>query len=193
MAKVLFISLKLGLLLALLTGVLYPLLIHAVANVCFPYQAQGSILMRHGRPVGSELIGQQFRSSRYFSSRPTAAGDSPLPSGGSNLGPTSGLLRDSVLARRRAFSDREGLPPGFGVPDGMLFASGSGVDPQVSPEAARAQIGRIARARGWNAERTAELRELVEHLVEGPQLGFLGEPRVNVLRLNLALDTLGEH
>ncbi len=172
------------------TGVLYPLFMTLVANIVFPNQATGSLIKIDGRVVGSKLIGQKFSSDKYFWPRPSATGYNPLPSGGSNYGPTSDTLKHLVEIRKADFIRLNDLPANTQVPSDMLYASGSGLDPDISPEAAELQIDRVARARGFHAGETKVLRELVKARIETPQLGFLGEPRVNVLLLNIALDSM---
>ena len=184
--KQLWIALKVTVVLTLITGLGYPLLVTGVAKVLFPRQAAGSLLQRNGQTVGSDLIGQKFTRAEYFHGRPSAAGDGydGLASGGSNLGPTNQKLADRVKADVAKF--REENPAYTGpVPPDMVTASGSGLDPHVSPDAAGAQVARVAAARHMTAE---AVRALVEANTEGPQLGLLGDPRVNVLKLNLALD-----
>jgi K+-transporting ATPase ATPase C chain len=190
MKNTVVVALNMLLILTVLTGLLYPLAVTVVAVLVFPHRSQGSPVRVDGRIVGSELIGQQWNSDRYFWSRPSAVGSNPLPSGGSNLGPTSRVLRDSIIARRSGFIHWNGLPAETPVPSEMLCASGSGVDPHISPPAAYLQVDRILRARGWASARRASLLALVGESVEARQWGVLGEPRVNVLRLNMALDQL---
>jgi len=180
--------------LSLLTGLIYPLLVAGIATVGFPKRASGSIVFRDGRPVGSGLLAQRFADSRYFWPRPSAGDDgtsyATVASSAGNLGPTSSNLSVLVAARADRFRAAHGLSKDDPVPSDMLFASGSGLDPHISPASARLQIARVAEARHFDAATTERLRRLVEQSIEGPQLGFLGEARVNVLRLNLAVDLL---
>jgi len=177
------------LLLTLLTGLIYPLLITALAQVIFPYQANGSLISQKGQVVGSALIGQQFDDPKYFWGRLSAAGGQPYnaaASSGSNLGPTNPALIAQVSARIAALKSADpnnSLP----VPVDLVTASGSGLDPEVSIAAARYQAARVARIRGLALDR---VEALIDQYTTGRTLGFLGEPRVNVLELNLALDAL---
>ena len=169
----------------LLLGVVYPFGITAVAQVLFPEQANGQLIVRKGAVVGSRLIGQAFSSPAYFHGRPSAAGADgydATASGGTNLGPTSRKLAEAVKQR---VADASVEHPGAAVPIDLVTTSASGLDPHGSPEAALFQVPRVARARHVDER---PLRSLVEAHIEGRQLGFLGEPRVNVLELNLALD-----
>ncbi len=174
-------------LLSAITGLAYPLVVTGIAAVAFPYQAHGSLIVRNGQPVGSALIGQPFSSPRYFWGRPSATAPQPdnaLASGGSNLGPTNPAQAEAVAARvaaLRAADPSNTLP----IPQDLVTASGSGLDPHISPEAARYQAARVARARGMAV---AQVHALIERHTEGRTWGLLGEPRVNVLELNLALD-----
>lgn len=171
-----------------LTGLLYPLLMTGAAQLLFPRRANGSLVAdASGRIVGSELLAQGFGAPAYFHPRPSAAGEKgydPLASGGSNLGPTSRKLRDQAAAALEALVKEN--PEASGPPPvELVTASGSGLDPHLSPAAARWQVARVARARGVALERVAAV---VDESIEGRDLGVLGEPRVNVLAVNLALD-----
>jgi K+-transporting ATPase ATPase C chain len=181
-------ALRLLLFLTVLTGVLYPAVITFTGTALFPRASTGSFIEVRGRTVGSSLVAQAFVSQKYFWPRPSAIAYQPLPSGGSNLGPTDRWLHDSIEARREQFLTRNHGEASFLVPGEMCTASGSGIDPHISPAAARAQIERVAQARGLGEGPRKELEALVEKTVEGPEWGILGMERVNVLVLNIAMD-----
>jgi K+-transporting ATPase ATPase C chain len=175
------------LLFAALLGLVYPLAMTGIGQALFPVQANGSLVRDNGRVVGSTVVGQAFASDRYFHSRPSAAGDGydGLASSGSNLGPTSRVLAERVKADVVRLS---GTAPGPNVPPDLVTASASGLDPHISPEAALYQVDRVAHARSLDP---ASVRRIVEQAIETPLLGFLGEPRVNLFKLNRRLDALG--
>jgi len=180
------------LLMTVITGIAYPLLVTGLAQAVFPVQANGSLLAKDGKPIGSALIGQPFTASKYFWGRPSATAPQAYngsASNGSNLGPTNPALADAVRQRIAALqaADPGNTAP---IPVDLVTASGSGLDPEISPAAAQYQLARVARARGLPL---AEVQALVARCTRGRQLGVLGEPRVNVLELNLALDALPEH
>lgn len=182
-------ALLLLMLMTVLTGAVYPLVITGISLTVFPLQAGGSLIVKDGKPVGSRLIGQRFSDPKYFWSRPSATAPRPYnaaASSGSNLGPLNPALLDAVKARienLRAADPGNGAP----VPVDLVTASGSGLDPHISVAAANYQLARVARTRGVEA---SKLQMLVAAHTQGRLLGFLGEPRVNVLELNLALDAL---
>jgi K+-transporting ATPase ATPase C chain len=172
-----------------ITGIAYPLVVTGAAQALFPHQANGSLIMKDNKPLGSELIGQPFSSPKYFWSRPSATSPKPYDGGsssGSNLGPTNPALLEGVAERIKAL--READPGNMApVPVDLVTASGSGLDPHISPAAAYYQAERVARARHLDPSR---VRTLIAEHTEARQFWILGEPRVNVLKLNLELDTL---
>ncbi|HEX4122543.1 MAG TPA: potassium-transporting ATPase subunit KdpC [Verrucomicrobiae bacterium] len=192
MIKLITQSIRQLILWTVVTGAAYPLVVTVIAQLAFHNQANGSLVRRDGKVIGSALLAQQFQGSNYFWPRPSSCSYGTGPTGisassGSNLGPTSGQLQTNVINNAAAFISGNNLPTNTVVPADMVFASASGLDPDISPEAARLQIGRVAGARGIPAN---TVKELVERFVEPPQWGFLGQARVNVLLLNAALDDL---
>ncbi|HTC28879.1 potassium-transporting ATPase subunit KdpC [Dyella sp.] len=176
----------------IITGLIYPMVATGVAQVLFPHQANGSLIERDGKPIGSELIGQNFDDPKYFWGRPSATTPQPYngtASNGSNLGPTNTALRDAVQQRIDALrkADPGNTAP---VPADLVTASGSGLDPEITPAAAQYQVARVARIRHLSEQ---QVQTLVAQFTRGRQLGLLGEPRVNVLQLNLALDGQQAH
>jgi len=179
-------GLRMTIVMTVLTGLIYPGIVTGLCQMLFPRQANGSLDIKDGKIIGSTLIGQNFTKPEYFQPRPSAAGNGydATASSGSNLGPTSQKLVDRVKTSVETF--HKSNPDFTGtIPADLLLASGSGLDPHLSPESAQAQVDRVAKARGASAQ---DIRALVAQLTEGRDLGFLGEPRVNVLRLNEALD-----
>jgi K+-transporting ATPase ATPase C chain len=189
MKRLMFNSIAMLALMSAILGVLYPLAATGLSQWLFPAQANGSLVTKGGRAVGSSLIGQSFTAPKYFWGRPSATApmaNNGASSAGSNLGPTNPALTDAVKQRidaLRAADPGNGAP----VPVDLVTASGSGLDPEISPAAAQYQLMRVAKARGLDP---AKVRQLVAQATTGRQFGVLGEPRVNVLRLNLALDEL---
>lgn len=182
----LLIALRLSLLLFLLCGLIYPAITTFIAHRLFPAQAGGSLIYENGKAVGSVLIGQPFVSARYFQGRPSAAGYDPRATAGSNLAPSNPALRLRVAVDSARIQKRDGVSA-TAIPVDLLAASGSGLDPDISPAAALLQVPRVAQARGLSV---ASVRALVQAHTEGPQWKLWGQSRVNVLVLNLALDQL---
>jgi len=184
MKKQLLVAVLFTLVTTVIFGIVYPLVVAGIARMAFPEQADGSLIVKNGQVVGSRLIGQAFTGDKYFHSRPSAAGAGydPLASGGSNLGPTNRALvsrvQDDVAKLQQ---ERPGVP----VPTDLVTTSGSGLDPDISPANAEFQLPRVAKARGMSEE---ALRQILQRHTQGRQYGIFGEPRVNVLELNLDLD-----
>lgn len=191
--KSFIISLKIFLFFTVLTGIAYPLLITVVAQTVFPKKASGSIIFRDNKAIGSNLIGQQFDTAIYFSSRPSAISYNPIPSGGSNYGLTSTKLKKLVNERKHQFITYNNLDDSTQVPSEMLFASASGLDPHISQKAAFLQVERIAKARNYSHDQKLKLIKFIYDHTETPQFSCLGEERINVLLLNLELDKMTEN
>ena len=183
--KQIYPAIAMTVVLTVLLGIIYPLAVTGLAYVMFPAKASGSLIEKDGKIIGSSLIGQPFTGPGYFHSRPSAAGTGydGTASGGTQLGPTNQKLIDNVKTAADSLREEN---PGSPIPIDMVTASASGLDPHITPASAEFQVPRIARERGMSAD---EVRRLVRGHTEGRQLGFLGEPRVNVLELNLALDS----
>jgi potassium-transporting ATPase KdpC subunit len=190
MKKSIFISIRLLILLTLITGIVYPLLITGLAQVFFHDEAEGSLIKRNGVIIGSELIGQEFDSAAYFRSRPSAVSYQTLPSGGSNLSWSDKRLNDLVTERKAAFLRENMLNDTTPIPVEMLFASASGLDPHISPQAAFLQVERIAQARGFSEDQKQKLITLVTKKTEKTQYSLFGEERINVFLVNLELDKI---
>ncbi len=185
------IAIRLFLFVTLLTGVAYPLVVTGITQLMFSSKANGSIIYKNNQPIGSALIGQSFDSSEiYFSSRPSAIACNPLPSGGSNLGLTSSKLKEQFSQREKQFTADNRLDSRQEVPSEMLFASASGLDPHISPEAALLQYERICKARHFSTGQAVLLKNIIGQLTEPPQFLCLGQKRINVFLLNLETDKI---
>jgi K+-transporting ATPase ATPase C chain len=176
--------------LSILTGLAYPFFITKVAELLFPEAAKGSLVTLNGRIIGSSLIGQKFTNPKYFQGRPSAVDYGASNSGASNSGPSNSKFLEEVGQRVEKVRVTNGLGVNTPVPADLVLASGSGLDPHISADAATVQASRVAKARGL---RESDIRDLVQKHIEGPLFGFLGQERVNVLRLNLILDDLSRH
>ncbi|TAL68864.1 MAG: potassium-transporting ATPase subunit KdpC [Bacteroidetes bacterium] len=190
MKKNFLIALRVFLVLTIITGIIYPLVITLFANVIYPGKSKGSMIYKDNKIIGSELIGQKFTSPEYFWGRPSAIDNNPMPSGGSNLGPTSRKLKNEVQARIDMIKKYHENIPIQQIPKDLLFASASGVDPDISPEAAYFQIDRIAKARKMNMQQKKELYRLLSEYTRRPQYELFGMPRVNVFLLNLVINNI---
>jgi K+-transporting ATPase ATPase C chain len=192
MTKLLMQSIRQTILWTIVTGIAYPVVVTLIAQAAFKDKADGSLVTRDGKIVGSALMAQQFQGTNYFWPRPSACtygtgASGIVASSGSNLGPTSAQLQSNVVANTAAFISGNNLPTNTAVPADMVFASASGLDPHISPEAAQLQVARVAASRGLSPEK---VKTLVDRFTEPPQWGFLGQARVNVLLLNVALDEM---
>jgi K+-transporting ATPase ATPase C chain len=190
MKKQILISVKMLLLFTLLTGIIYPVFVTLIDNVLFKYKANGSLIKENGLVIGSSLIGQAFDSSAYFWSRPSAIVYNTLPSQGSNLCLTNEKLKQQCTERKQYFLRANSLVSGTNVPSEMIFASASGLDPHISPEAAFLQVDRIVKSRQFSVIQHDELQVLVNKLTEEPQFHLFGQERINVFILNLELDKI---
>jgi potassium-transporting ATPase KdpC subunit len=190
MKKQTIIALKLLLIMTVLTGIIYPLVMTGLVQLTNPVKANGSMLMKNGKIIGSVLLGQKFDSSIYFWSRPSAIAYNPVPSGASNYGPTSDTLKKLVAARRLLFAKLNSIQNISDVPEEMICASGSGLDPHISPLAALLQVDRVTKARNFNSAQKQKLTDLIHEVTEKPQFGLFGGERINVLVLNIRLDEI---
>jgi K+-transporting ATPase ATPase C chain len=187
------IALRFFIIMTILTGIIYPLVMTGMAQLIFPSKANGSLIMKDGKIIGSELIGQKFDSSIYFWSRPSATGYNPVPSGASNYGPTSDTLKKQITARRALFAKMNSITDIMTIPKEMIFASASGLDPHITPEAALLQVERISSARHFDNNQKQKLLQKIKEISEKPQFLILGDERINVLRLNLELNNIEEN
>jgi potassium-transporting ATPase KdpC subunit len=181
----LIISIKILVVFTILTGIIYPLIITGISQLAFPHKSNGSLIIQQKQIVGSELIGQNFTNDIYFWPRPSAINYNPLPSGGSNYGMTSQVLQDKAFNEKLMFTKKNHLSAGIIIPNEMIFSSASGLDPHISVEAAKLQVKRIALARNIDEK---QVLEIISKIKENRQFFLLGEPRINVLLLNLELD-----
>jgi K+-transporting ATPase ATPase C chain len=184
------IALKFLLVMTILTGILYSFFMTGLAQLIFPSKANGSMIIKDGKIIGSELIGQKFDSCIYFWSRPSAVDYNPIPSGASNFGPTSDKLKKQVAERRRFFATKNSITDTMAIPKEMIFASASGLDPHISPEAAFLQLERVVKARNFNETQKQKVKQLIVDKTEELQYSIFGERRINILELNLALDNV---
>ena len=188
MSSSLFRAFKMVLWLTFLTGVAYPLFITGISYLIMPGRAQGSLLVSNGKVIGSRLIAQKFTSERYFWPRPSAIDFNPLPSGGSNLGPTSRALQNLVKDRRKHLTETHSINEKNSIPSELLYASGSGLDPHITINAVNYQLERVAEARKLDEKGKLLLRNIISQHMLTPGFGILGESYVNVLELNYAMD-----
>ncbi len=172
------------------TGVIYPLLMTFISSILFSQLSGGDLVMRNSTVIGARAIAQKFTSPKYFWGRPSSIDYNPLPSGGSNLGPTSAALKKTVNERAATVRQAHGLGGSADIPNDLIFASGSGLDPDIHPDTALFQIDRVVKARGLRPEQANMMSQWIHDHTQKPDLGFIGEPRVNVLELNLALDEI---
>jgi K+-transporting ATPase ATPase C chain len=188
--KTVLVSIKIFLLFTVLTGILYPCFVTGIAQLFFPYKANGSLVSKDNKIVGSALIGQPFDTCIYFNSRPSATNYDPLPSGGSNYSVTNKKLINLVASRKRTFVAENSLDSLVEIPAEMLFASASGLDPHISGDAALLQINRISKARNFNETQQQRLKQLIKNQTESSSIFWFGRERINVLLLNLELEKI---
>jgi K+-transporting ATPase ATPase C chain len=188
--KTTIIAIKVLIFMTFLTGIMYPLTMTGVSQLLFHFKANGSLIYNGNTLKGSELIGQKFDSSIYFWSRPSAINYNPLPSSGSNLGPSSNILKNLTTERRILWRKATGGTGKFDIPAEMIFASASGLDPEISPEAALAQADRVASARSYTIAQKKQMMKKITDLSQKPQYLIFGEPRINVFELNLSIDSI---
>lgn len=190
MKKQFLIAIKFLAVMTIITGITYPIFVTVIAQIAFRDKANGSLITKNGKIIGSRLIGQNFNNSRYFWPRPSSCDYNPLQSAGSNLGPTSEKLKVLVEKRRASFIKANGIKDSIQIPSEMLFASGSGLDPDISPEAAILQANRIENERNFNKAQYHQLIRIIHKMTEKPQFFMFGEEKINVFRLNLELDKI---
>ena len=190
MNRQIIIGLRFLALMIILTGVVYPAIVTGIASLIFPKEAAGSFIETNGLVTGSELIGQNFESQKYFWSRPSFNNYNPLPSGASNLGPLNPLLINAINQREKVFRLANKMKEDSDIPPEIVTASASGLDPHISPAAALLQVPRVAQARGMNKAKQDQIVKLINDLTEKPQFLILGEQRINVFLLNLSIDNL---
>jgi K+-transporting ATPase ATPase C chain len=191
MIKQFVTGLKYMIIMTVLTGIIYPAIVTLTAQLLFRDKANGSLVIVGGSIRGSKLIGQKYENPGYFWSRPSAIGYNPLPSGGSNLGPANPELRKEIIMRESEFKELNDLPDSLkSLPSEMICSSASGLDPDISPEAAMLQVHRVAEARSMNSKQEEQLKELIVSMSENQRFSVLGEPRINVFLLNLRTDSL---
>jgi len=188
--KTLFTALRIFAFFTVLTGIVYPLFVTGIAQLAFPSKANGSMIIWGNKAIGSKLIGQQFDSAKYFSSRPSAVSYNTLPSGGSNYGLTNIKLKELVSERKYQFIAFNQLDSLTEIPSEMLFSSASGLDPHISPMAAQLQVRRIVNARNFSSKQSTQLEKLIKQHTEAPMFLCLGEKRINVLLLNFETDKI---
>jgi potassium-transporting ATPase KdpC subunit len=188
--KTIITSIKILLFFSIILGLIYPLFVLVIGQLVFPMEVNGNIVIKNEKVIGSRLIAQKFSDDKYFWSRPSSIDYNPIPSGASNLSPTSAQLKSDYILRKKNFSEKNDLLLNIEVPPEMLFASGSGVDPHISKQAALMQLNRIVRIRNFDSNKKVKLMELIEKLSQKRVFNVLGEEIINVIDLNLQLDMI---